>query len=250
MLGGEAMARRRFWLKAAAVVVLACFALGGSLPGRMGRTQPQPEAHVSEETLYRGNEQIVLDVRVPVVSALGDRKLEHILNSRVRAQVDAARDAAETEASALWREAEQEGFLPWLYVFHADYEVYSTRGVLSMRVTAALDNGGVGLPHTVYYNVDIGKRCWLTLDELFATEAYKDVIDAHIREQISADERFLCEEFGGVSQKTSFFIRDGRLHIAFAKYEISDGMTGEPVFDIPPKLLRGLVKPEYAGLML
>ncbi len=242
--------RRRFWLTVAAVIMLAFFAVGGSLPGRVGRTEPQPEASVGEKTLYRGNEQIVLDVRVPVVSGLGDRKLEHILNSRVRAQVDAARAAAETEAAALWREAEQEGFLPWLYVFHADYEVYSARGVLSMRVTAALDNGGVGLPHTVYYNVDIARHSWLTLDDLFASEAYKEVIGTYIRDQISADERFLPEEFVGMSQKTSFFIRDGRLHIAFAKYEISDGMTGEPVFGIPPKLLRGLVKPEYAGLLL
>ncbi len=241
---------RGFWLTAAAVIVLACFAVGGSLPGRVGRTEPKPEAHVGEKALYRGSEQIVLDVRIPVVSRLGDRKLEHILNSRVRAQVDAARTAAETEVTALWHEAEQEGFLPWLYVFHADYEVYSACGVLSMRVTAALDNGGVGLPHTVYYNVDIVRHSWLTLDDLFASGAYKEVIDTYIREQISGDERFLPEEFGGVSQMTSFFIHDGGLHIAFAKYEISDGMTGEPVFDIPPKLLRGLVKPEYAGLLL
>ena len=241
---------RRFWLTAAAVAVLACFTAGGSLTGRVGQTQPHPEASVGEATLYRGNEQIVLDIRMPVVSGLNDRKLEHILNSRVRAQVDASRAAAEIEAASLWREAADEGFLPWLYVFHADYEVYSVRGVLSMRVTAALDNGGVGLPHTVYYNVDIARHSWLTLDDLFASKAYKEVIDTYIREQISGDERFLPEEFGGVSQKTSFFIRDGRLHIAFAKYEIADGMTGEPVFEIPPKLLRGLVKPEYAGLLL
>lgn len=242
--------RRRLWLMAAMVAVLVCFAAGGSLPGRMGRTQPQPEAHVSEEALYRGSEQIVLDIRVPVVSGLGDRKLERMLNGRVRAQVDAARAAAETEATALWQEAKRDGFLPWLYVFHADYEVYSVRGVLSMRVTAALDNGGTGLPHTVYYNVDVAKHRWLCLDDLFVSEAYKDVISVYISGQISDDERFLTEAFHGVSGDTSFFVRDGRLHIAFAKYEIADGMTGEPVFDIPPGLLRGLVKPEYAGQLL
>lgn len=232
------------------MIVLACFAAGGSLPGYIGRTESQPEVRVSEQTLYCGNEQIVLDIRLPVVSGLGDRKLERVLNGRLRAQVDAARAAAESEAATLWREAERDGFEPWLYVFHADYEVYCMRGVLSMRVTAALDNGGVGLPHTVFYNIDIRKGRWLNLDGLFESEKYKEVIDTYIREQISGDERFLCEEFHGVTQKTSFFIRDGRLHIAFAKYEISDGMTGEPVFGIPPALLRGLVKPEYAALLL
>lgn len=244
------MVRRRFWLTVAAVIVLVCFAMGGSLPGRLATIQPQPEAKVSGETLCRGDKQIVLDIHMPVISGLGDRKLEHILNSRIRAQVDAAHAAAEAEAAALWQEAEQEGFLPWLYVFHADYELYNTRGVLSMRVTAALDNGGVGLPHTVYYNVYIAGHSWLALNDLFESEAYKEVIDAYIREQISGDERFLPEDFGGVSRKTAFFIRDGLLYIAFAKYEISDGMTGEPVFKIPPRLLRGLVKPKYAALLL
>ncbi len=242
--------RRRWWLLMAAITTLSCFVMGKTLVGRVGWAQPQPQVSVSEETQYRGDEQLVLDVRVPVVSGLGDRMLERVLNARVRAQVDAARDAAAAEAATLWREAAQEGFEPWQYVFHADYEVCCARGVLSMRVTAALDNGGVGLPLTVFYNVDIEKREWLALDDLFISDKYRNVIDAYIREQINGDERFLPEAFGGVSPKTAFFIRDGILHIVFAKYEIADGMTGEPVFSIPPKLLTGLLKPEYAALLL
>jgi hypothetical protein len=119
-----------------------------------------------------------------------------------------------------------------------------------MRVTAVLDNGGVGLPHTVYYNVDITKRRWLSLDGLFKLDTYRKVLDEYIRKQMDGDERFLPEEFMGVSHRTMFFIKDGRLYIAFAKYEIADGMAGETVFEMPPELLRGLVKPEYAGLLL
>ncbi len=244
------MRRRSFWMAVAALLVLGGFAAGGSLPGRLLWARPQAEVRITEETVNGGTEAMVTDIRKPVVSDLGDVALEQALSDRVRAQVDAARAASEAEAAALWREAGRDGFEPWGYVFYADYEAYCTRGVLSMRVTTDLDNGGTGLPHTVYYNIDIKAGRWLALGNLFVSDDYKDVIGAYIHEQIKNDERFLPEEFSGVSSKTSFYIKDGRLYIAFAKYEIASGMTGEPVFAIPPKLLRGLVKPRYAGLLL
>ena len=242
------MSRRALCL-AAVLLVIGFQAAGGNLPGRLLAVQPQPSVNVAEEPENRGSDEIVLDIRRPVVSGLADATLERALNDRVRAQVDAARAAAEAEAAALWQEADREGFLPWTYVFYANYAAYCTRGILSMRVTTHLDNGGVGFPHTVYYNIDIKRHRWLTLDDLFASNKYREILGAYIRDQISQDEHYFSDEFIGISARTSFFIRGGRLCIAFAKYEIASGMTGEPVFAIPPKLLIGQLRPEYAGLL-
>ncbi len=244
------MERRGFWIMAAALMLVCFLAAGGSLRGRLMAALPQPSAVIKEETVNCGTAALVTDIRLPVVSGLGGDKIELELNKKVRGQVEAARTAAEAEAAALWREAQLKGFTPWTYVFAADYEAYSVRGVLSLRVTTDLDNGGTGLPHTVYYNVDIERRCWLKLVDLFVSDEYRRVIDGYISEQISHDERFIPEAFAGVSAGTSFFISNGRLCIAFAKYEIASGMTGEPVFEIPPGLLHGLVRPEYAGVLL
>jgi len=244
------MTKRGFWLITAIMVTAGFLAADKSLPGRLMGIAAQPSVSIIEETENRGNEEIVLDIRRPVVSGLADKALEQTLNNRVKAQVDAARAAAEFEAAALWQEAKRDGFTPWPYVFYADYEAYSTRGILSMRVTADLDNGGVGLPHTVYYNIDIKQKRWLALEDMFTSNRYREALSAYIREQISGDERYFADEFAGIFARTSFFIHDGRLYIAFAKYEIASGMTGEPVFAIPPKLLHGMLKPEYAGLFL
>jgi hypothetical protein len=236
------------WLMLAALLAVGCLAADGSLPGRLMAAQPQPSVSIAEELVNRGSDEIVLDIRRPVVSGLNDAALERALNDRVRAQVDAALAAAEAEAAALWQEAERDGFAPWTYVFYADYEAYCVRGVLSMRVTTDLDNGGVGFPHTVYYNVDLKRGCWLSLDSLFASNGYRETLGAFIRERISGDAHFFADGFAGISAHTSFFVCDGRLNIAFAKYEIASGMAGEPVFAIPPALLHGRLRPEYAGL--
>jgi hypothetical protein len=242
------MTRRTFWLVTAALLTIGFLAAGNVLQGRLLAARPQPEVSVSEVLINRGSDEIVLDIRYPVVSGLHDAALERALNKSIRAQVDAAAAAAEAEAAALWREAETEGFAPWLYVFHTDYEAYCTRGILSLRVTTALDNGGVGFPHTVYYNIDITRSRRLCLDDLLASGGYRKQLSAYIKHQISGDPRFFSDEFTGITGRTQFFLRNGQLFIAFAKYEIASGMSGEPVFAIPPRLLHGLLKPEYGGL--
>ena len=249
MFGGNVVGKHGFWMATAALLLICFFAAGGSLRGRL-LTVAQPGVSIKEETVNCGTESLVTDIRLPVVSGLGGAELEFELNGKVSTQVATALSAAQAEAAALWLEAVQDGFTPWTYVFYADYEACSVRGVLSMRVTTDLDNGGTGLPHSVYYNIDIKRSCWLTLDDLFVSEEYRGVIDRYINEEISCDERFISEMFAGVSADTSFFIKNGRLYIAFAKYEIASGMTGEPVFEMTPEILRGLVKPEYAGVLL
>jgi len=242
------MTGRTFWLVTAALLTIGFLAAGNVLQGRLLAARPQPEVSVSEALVNRGSDEIVLDIRYPVVSGLHDAALERSLNESIRAQVDAAADAAQAEAAALWMEAETEGFEPWVYVFHTDYEAYCTRGILSLRVTTALDNGGVGFPHTVYYNIDIARSRRLCLNDLFTSGEYRQALSAYIRHQISGNPRFFANEFTGITGRTAFFVRDGRLYIAFAKYEIASGMTGEPVFAIPSRLLHGRLRPEYAGL--
>jgi len=242
------MTRQTFWLVTAALLTIGFLAAGNVLQGRLLATRPQPEVSVSEALISRGSDEIVLDIRYPAVSGLHDAALEQALNESIRAQVDAAANAAEAEAAALWQEAETEGFAPWIYVFHTDYEAYCTRGILSLRVTTALDNGGVGFPHTVYYNIDIARSRRLCLDDLFASGGYRETLSAYIKRQIRGNPRFFADEFTGITGRTAFFVRGGRLYIAFAKYEIASGMAGEPVFAIPSRLLHGRLRPEYAGL--
>lgn len=215
----------------AAVLLLAACARGAGAPC----------VEVSEQTVICGSDTLVEDIRVPLVFGFNDKAFEAALGERITAFVDTARKDARQAA----RVAQQ--WVPYVCVLAVDYEIKTNCGLFSMRLTADLENGGTGMPNTAYINADIAKSAFLQLDDLFVSREYRAALDQHIAELMRADARFSPEEFTGVSNKTAFFVADGQLFIAFGKYEVASGMTGEPVFGIPPALIRGLVRPEYAG---
>jgi|GEM_PF-2373638 len=214
-------------------------ASGGGLKGRLSPLimMPPKEAVVCETLENRGVGNVVFDIQYPVLQGFGNKVFEQRLNKRIFMQVENAK------ADAFYQSKRDED---WVYVLRVYDEVKCKRGILSVRVTDDLDNGGTGFPHTVYYNADIENNDCLTLDDLFLSEDYRGVIDNYISRQIENDDHYFPEEFMGVSECTSFFIFERQLNVAFAKYEIASGMTGEPAFAIPTTLIRRWLRPEYA----
>lgn len=220
-----------------ALLTAMIFAAGGGLQGRLvSRAEPQTVT-VSERTENRGIDNLVLDIRLPWVSGFGDVAFEKTLNHHILVQAAKAREDA-------LRQAETDK--DFVFVLRIDYDVKCANGLFSMRVTDDLDNGGTGFPHTVYYNADIKNSKMLRLNDLFESDAYRKAISAFIRDKIDKDEHFFADEFSGVSDKTAFYVKEGQLYIAFAKYEIASGMTGEPSFAIPTQMINDWLKPEYA----
>ncbi len=217
-------------------------ALSGSLKGRLCPfiTMAPKEATICESLENRGVGNVVFDIQYPQIQGFDDEAFEQRLNKRISMQVENAK------ADALYQAKKDED---WIFVLHIYDEVKCKRGLLSVRVTNDLDNGGTGFPNTVYYNADMQKSCYLTLDDLFVSKEYRKVIDQLIRARIEKDEHYFTEEFKGVSECTSFFISNRQLNISFAKYEIASGMTGEPDFAIPTVLIRKWLRPEYAQLL-
>lgn len=231
----------RIAFAAALLCVLAALA-GGGLKGRLTPfiSAAPPRASVRMTARNSGEKNVVLDVETPAVTGFADAAFEDALNAAIASQIGGAvagaLDAAKSDA----------GFV---FVLRVSAEVKHARGILSLRVTDDLDNGGTGFPHTVYYNADIQKSRLLSLDDLFVSREYRAAIDQMIRRRVRSDAHYFADSFTGVDAATSFFIADGRLFIAFAKYEIASGMTGEPVFEVPALLIRRWLKPEYAPLL-
>lgn len=236
---GMVMTRKIVFAMIALMVVFA--AMGGSLKGRLTPfiSTPMKQAIVSETLENRGVGNVVFDIQYPKVCGFDDHTFEDSLNERILVQVENAMADAFSQA---------ERDKKWVFVLRVDDEVKCQRGILSLRITDDLNNGGTGFPHTVYYNTDIHKSRFLTLDDLFVSREYQALIDRYIRERIQYDEHYFVDEFMGVATDTSFFISKGQLHIAYAKYEIASGMTGEPDFAIPTLLIRKGLRPEYAPL--
>lgn len=233
------MTRKAVFLMAALTVIF--MASSGGLRGRLLPyiTMPPQQVSVTQVRQNKGIENVVLDIQYPLVCGFDDKIFEGKLNTRMITQVNNA--IADTFDQA-------KNNTDWVFVLRVSDDIKNNRGILSVRVTDDLDNGGTGFPRTVYYNVNIEDCCLITLDDLFVSHEYRTAIDGFIRGIVRNDEHYFADYFTGVSEKTAFFISGRQLHIEYAKYEIASGLTGEPDFAIPTLLIRKWLKPEYAPL--
>lgn len=231
---------RRISFFATMLIVLCGFA-GGSLKGRLLPyiSLPPSQVMVTQTPINKGAQNIVFDIDYPTVSGFDDELFDDELNGKIGGQVNGSIADAFTQAK---------DDPSWVFVLRVSEEVKNNRGILSLRITNDIDNGGTGFPHTVYYNADIQKSRLLTLDDLFVSKEYRTVVDGLIRKIVRNDAHYFADCFTGVSKDSSFFLSGGQLHIAFGKYEIASGMTGEPDFAIPTLFIRRWLKAEYAPL--
>jgi hypothetical protein len=220
---------------AAAVFLAACGMAGCSGTAR---------AQITSHTIACGSTYLTTDICRPVVSGFSCDAFARALNARITQQISAAWHQARAYADD-W--GAQTGYH---CVFHAGYDVTNTVRIISMKVTTYLDNGGTGMPQSVYYNADIAECRMLSLGDLFAADApYQACMNAAIRKEIDKDPERYGDTFKGITDAASFFISDRQLYIAFAKYEIASGTAGEPVFAMPTEEICEYIKPEYQGLL-
>lgn len=217
----------------------------GSLPAG----SPGGGVMITETTEVSGDDSLAIDIKRPLVSGLSDREFENELNKKIESQISAAKESAKTAAAEFWKEAKAQGYQPWQYVFHTEYAIKNTKGILSFRVTTILDAGGSGMPLTVYYNADLNKNRLLDLGSLFINNMYKDVIFKIVKGEMNRDPDRYFGTFSEITDKTKFFIYAGSLYITMAKYEVASGATGEPEFLIPTDKIRDNLKDEYKEIL-
>lgn len=206
---------------------------------------PTPEVQISQQQINYGDEYLIYDIRMPIVSGFADAGFEDTLNERIKTQIAQDLAAAKSYAKDYMEQVRTWTIPPYDCVFSAWYEAKCTAGILSLKVTTFLDNGGTGMPHTVYYNADIARSKMLTLGDLFTTDEYKARINIVIDTEMRKFPQRYDVPFKGVTADTQFFISGGRLFIAFAKYEVADGMAGEPEFEIPMEKMGDILKAGY-----
>ncbi|HIW31877.1 MAG TPA: DUF3298 domain-containing protein [Candidatus Paenibacillus intestinavium] len=125
----------------------------------------------------------------------------------------------------------------------------------------------VGSSSTVieYDTIDKQNELLLTLPSLFKNDKYIQIITDNVKEQmrqqmidtnndkyywvdgagIADDELF--DAFTTIDSEQGFYItKDGKLVIAFDKYDVAPGYMGNPIFEIPSELLQDvLVSDQY-----
>ncbi len=108
------------------------------------------------------------------------------------------------------------------------------------------------------YNLDRRTGKLVTFSDLFCSSESPDIIRQDILKQMqqrmAQDDAlvyFTGEENPWELSKDQnfYFDEDGRLIIPFDKYVVSPGSMGTPEFAIDPKVLSGVLKPEYQELL-
>lgn len=121
------------------------------------------------------------------------------------------------------------------------YEIKSQTDQYLSFIVRGRESWTTAYSESRYYNIDVNTGKRVTLADFFGKD-YVEAVNTDIREQIAqrkeAGEVFWTEEEGGFSRITEdakFYVNEaGNPVIAFEKYEIAPGSSGEIEFEIQP----------------
>lgn len=244
------MRRILFFAAAAVWLAIVIYLYIVMSTGAVPTHNPNGSVTVTEIKEESEDEKLLVNIKRPFIQGLSDLQFEDDLNSRIETEISVAKDSAKKIAYEYWDDIKKQGYKPWQYLFYAGYEVKSTEGILSFKVTSMLYTGGTGMPLTECYNVDIKNSRLLILGDLFRNDKYKDVIYSIIKSEMEKEPgSYFIEDFKGITEITKFFIKNRSLYLTFAKYEIAPGASGEPEFRIPAEAIRDMLKEDYAEIL-
>lgn len=137
-----------------------------------------------------------------------------------------------------------------------DYEVTeNSEEWFTLRLTV-YRAAGSSMTEDRYYHIDKRTGKCVKLSDLFEDEDYIDAISADILSQMERSEqegetfftgdRLVSKEnFKRIDADEDFYFEDGRLVIAFDKYEVAPGSMGCPSFAIDRAVYERYLKEEY-----
>ncbi|WP_051390423.1 MULTISPECIES: DUF3298 and DUF4163 domain-containing protein [Sediminibacillus] len=219
---------------------------------------------IGSKVIQEKTDFVTIDLNVPIVNGLSDRKFEKQLNNKIKKQALEAKKEIIVQAKQAQKNADQENrpFNP--YELKIDYNLKNTDQILSFTVSTYTYTGGAhGITVTDYYNIDLNDNQQLILSDLFHENSdYAEMINQEIHRQIKEQEKagegsyFHPDDpftgasaFQSITSDQSFYIEDGDLVIAFGQYEIAPGYMGEPTFPITLSTLKEQLKEQYQPLI-
>ena len=159
--------------------------------------------------------------------------------------------------------------------FYKDIEIAGGHGSLSVEYETVTDTESwftlkLSVEETVgssgkyfrYYHIDKRSGSIVQLGDMFTGESYQKILTEEIKKQMKermeedktvvywAEKDEFGIEFVKISGDRNFYWnKDGNLVIAFDKYEVGPGSSGEPEFVIEWDLIENILKPEYSAIV-
>lgn len=196
------------------------------------------------------------NIKVPAVTDMENKELELGLNNKYLSENKALYEKFQAEIEAL---KEQGGGHLGL---NADYEVKTDNDRIFSIGRYVVETAASSSMEVTFDTIDKEKQILITLPMLFEDDQYIDRISKNIKAQMIAQMKadsdtiywipesgddVLTDQFETISKDQSFYINnDGKLVIAFNKYDVAPGYMGAIEFVIPTEVIANdLVSQKY-----
>lgn len=186
------------------------------------------------------NEQIKVELMIPVVSGIKDQAVQEKINRDFEDKIIAFKDEIESSAKEYFEIANQENLEFHPYFAHVTYELpYNKDGIFSLNTTYSSYTGGAhGIAVRTSLNLDAESGKTLELKDFFKPdEDYQQRILETIRKQVEENKDYYFEDaldnLQFLSENQQFYLKQDKLVIYFGLYEIAPYAAGMPEFEIP-----------------
>ena len=205
---------------------------------------------IEEKTDNENNKFFKADIKYPYLKIKSNynkkddtqTKIIQNINSTISNTVTTAKDKIEKDSEEYKKSYEadsnKDNTIKYQYEAIYNYKIaYNKNNILSIPLTMYEFTGGAhGLTSIKSFNYDLVKEKELKLEDLFkANSNYKEVINNHIKEEISKqpENYFQGQDgFSSIKDNQDFYISDEGIVIYFSLYDIAPYSSGIPMFTI------------------
>ena len=205
---------------------------------------------IEEKTDNENNKFFKADIKYPYIKKKSNynkkddtqTKIIQNINSAISNTVTTAKDKIEKDSEEYKKSYEadsnKDNTIKYQYEAIYNYKIaYNKNNILSIPLTMYEFTGGAhGLTNIKSFNYDLVKEKELKLEDLFkANSNYKEVINNHIKEEISKqpENYFQGQDgFSSIKDNQDFYISDEGIVIYFSLYDIAPYSSGIPMFTI------------------
>lgn len=195
---------------------------------------------ISSNEIKSKSDLIDIDLKIPVIQGIKDKKFQAKLNKAYYAEAIGFRDEILKEAQDFKKYAELHNIPYRPFSAYVTYKVpYNKDGILSIVTYYYRYTGGAhGGTSVKSQNIDTNTQKLLLLKDLFKKDTdYKNIINKEILRQINLNEgNYFKNSFKGISENQPYYLQNGDLVIYFQQYEIAPYAFGIPEFRIPLSL--------------
>lgn len=203
---------------------------------------PSSELQADTKAIRIQNEVLALDVKIPQLSGLENKKFQKQLNKTLLKEAKERVRSITEEANTYNKQMLEDALTPLKFEYVENFVlIHSPSPYASLAFLRYQYSGGAhGLSYQSYLTIDTHESKLLTLDALFKEDVdYKELINEEIRMQLKErtekGEYFFtgASGFKSIKDNQAFYINtEGQLVIVFNVYEIAPYAAGVIEFPI------------------